>query len=54
MTVPANTRSLAVMRALGMVFDHEADVEDDGLDYHCVIYSLTADQWRSGPSRRPA
>ena len=29
-TDPPNLRSLAVMRRLGMVFDHEAEVEDKG------------------------
>ena len=47
-----NTRSLAVMHGLGMVFDHEAEVEDDGLTFQCVVYSLTAEQWRSRGSRR--
>ena len=44
-----NTRSLAVMRRLGMTFDHEADVEDDGVTFHAVIHVITADQWRSEP-----
>jgi RimJ/RimL family protein N-acetyltransferase len=47
MTVPLNQRSLAVMERLGMAFDHEADIEDDGLAYHCAVYSLTAERWRS-------
>ena len=41
-----NVRSLAVMRRLGMVFDHEAEVEDDGAVFDAVIYSITGDQWR--------
>jgi len=54
MTVPHNKRSLAVMQGLGMAFDHEAEVEDDGLTFQCVIYSLTAEQWRSrGMERTP-
>jgi RimJ/RimL family protein N-acetyltransferase len=45
-TDPPNVRSLAVMRRLGMTFDHEAEVEDDGVMFHAVVYSITADQWR--------
>jgi RimJ/RimL family protein N-acetyltransferase len=46
-----NVRSLAVMRRLGMKFDHEAAVKDDGVDYQAVIHVLTADQ-RNQRSRR--
>jgi RimJ/RimL family protein N-acetyltransferase len=46
-TEPANTRSLAVMRRLGMRFDHEAEVEDDGEVFQAVVYTITADEWRS-------
>jgi len=42
-----NVRSLAVMGRLGMVFDHEAEVEDDGLIFQAVVYSITADSWRA-------
>ena len=45
MTDPPNLRSLAVMRRLGMVFDHEAEVEDDGVVFQAVVYSIGADQW---------
>jgi RimJ/RimL family protein N-acetyltransferase len=41
----SNERSLAVMRRLGMVFDHEAEVEDDGVPFHAVVYSVTHEQW---------
>jgi RimJ/RimL family protein N-acetyltransferase len=44
-TDPPNLRSLAVMRRLGMVFDHEAEVEDDGVMFQAVVYSITRDQW---------
>ena len=37
MTDPPNLRSLAVMRRLGMTFDHEA------------VYAITAERWRSRP-----
>jgi RimJ/RimL family protein N-acetyltransferase len=45
-TDPPNARSLAVMQRLGMTFDHEADVEDDGEVFHAVVYSITSGQWR--------
>jgi RimJ/RimL family protein N-acetyltransferase len=53
--VPANERSLAVMRRLGMTRDDSADfdhplVSDTSLRGH-VLYRLTAEQWarRSNP-----
>jgi RimJ/RimL family protein N-acetyltransferase len=49
-TDPPNLRSLAVMRRLGMEFDHEAEVEDNGQRFQAVVYAITADQWRT---RRP-
>ncbi len=51
-----NVRSLAVMQRLGMTFDHEAQVEDDGQVFDAVIYSITAERWRerdAGTSRGP-
>jgi len=56
-TDPPNLRSLAVMRRLGMVFDHEAEVEDDGVMFQAVVYSITRDQWvnrRTAVARTPA
>jgi RimJ/RimL family protein N-acetyltransferase len=41
-----NERSLAVMRRLGMIFDHEGEIVDDGVVYQAVIYSITAERWR--------
>jgi RimJ/RimL family protein N-acetyltransferase len=52
MTDRPNLRSLAVMRRLGMVFDHEADVEDMGMVFQVVVYAITAEQWRSGAAAR--
>ena len=34
------------MRRLGMMFDHEAKVEDEGEVFDAVIYSTTAERWR--------
>ncbi len=39
------------MRRLGMVFDHEAEVEDNGVTFQAVIYAITADQWRGRAPR---
>jgi RimJ/RimL family protein N-acetyltransferase len=50
-TEPPNLRSLAVMRRLGMVFDHEAEVEEDGVVFQALVYAITADQWRRAERR---
>lgn len=47
-----NVRSLAVMRRLGMTFDHEAEVEDDGVVFQAVVYSITGDQWHNRARHR--
>jgi RimJ/RimL family protein N-acetyltransferase len=41
-----NVRSIAVMRRLGMSFDHEAVLEDDGVPFDATIYALKAEAWR--------
>ena len=46
MTDTPNVRSIAVMRRLGMSFDHEAVLEDDGVPFDATIYSLKAEEWR--------
>jgi RimJ/RimL family protein N-acetyltransferase len=52
---PPNVRSIAVMRRLGMVRDHDADlVDEDGESFAAVVHSITAAQWRSGPGRTAA
>lgn len=38
----AAIRGLAVMRRLGMIFDHEAEIEDDGVVFQAVVYSIPA------------
>jgi RimJ/RimL family protein N-acetyltransferase len=50
-TDPPNERSLAVMRRLGMQFDHAADIVDDGTTFAAVIYSVDAGQWTGRTSR---
>jgi hypothetical protein len=50
-TEPPNRRSLAVMRRLGMVFDHQAEVEEDGAAFQAVVYAITKARWRSRAER---
>lgn len=47
MTDTANVRSLAVMRRLGMTFDHESEIVDDGMTFQAVVYSLTSQAWQN-------
>jgi RimJ/RimL family protein N-acetyltransferase len=42
-----NLRSIAVMRRLGMSFDHEAVLEDDGVPFDATVYSMTAADWHA-------
>ena len=46
-----NERSLAVMRRLGMTFDHAAQIEEEGELFDAVIYSITAERWRERAGR---
>ena len=41
-----NVRSIAVMRRLGMSFDHKAVLTEDGVPFDATVYSLTAAAWR--------
>ena len=45
-TDPSNVRSLAVMRRLGMTFEREAQIEDEGNLFDAVVYEITAERWR--------
>lgn len=45
-TEPDNLRSLAVMRRLGMTFDHAAEVTDEGETFDAVVHVLSAGVWR--------
>lgn len=38
-----NQKSIAVMKRLGMTFDHTAALEEDGTPFTAVIYSITRD-----------
>ncbi|WP_020386251.1 GNAT family N-acetyltransferase [Kribbella catacumbae] len=42
-----NTNSIAVMKRIGMTFDHEAVLEADGEPFDAVIYSITRDNWHA-------
>ena len=46
-TDPPNHRSLAVMDRLGMTFDHEADLVEDGESFHAVVHVLSRETWLS-------
>lgn len=45
-TEKGNARSLAVMRRLGMTFDHAAQVRDGDEVFDAVIYAITKEAWR--------
>jgi hypothetical protein len=34
------------MRRLGMTFDREAQIEDEGIVFDAVVYAITAEEWR--------
>jgi hypothetical protein len=53
-TEPANLRSLAVMGRLGMVFDHQAEVEEDGVVFQAVVYAITMRSGAAAPNDAPA
>lgn len=42
---PPNERSIAVMRRLGMTFEQETDVEEDGERFRAVVYAIGAETW---------
>ena len=42
-----NHRSIAVMRRLGMVFDHEARLRDGDDEFDAAIYAITRPAWLS-------
>ena len=42
-----NLRSIAVMRRLGMTFDHEVDLEEDGVPFRATVYTMTAEAWQA-------
>jgi RimJ/RimL family protein N-acetyltransferase len=46
-----NERSLAVMKRLGLRFDHEARLSESGETFDSVVYSLTPVEWRELPRR---
>jgi len=39
-TEGVNVRSLAVMRRLGMTFDHNARIEEEGMTFDVVVYAI--------------
>ncbi|MEQ1769369.1 MAG: GNAT family N-acetyltransferase [Devosia sp.] len=47
-----NQRSIAVMQRLGLTFDHQAMLDDDGEMFEAVIYAITADQFTANRSSK--
>ena len=43
-----NTKSVGVMKRIGMTFDHDAVLEADGETFDAVVYSITQEAWRDG------
>lgn len=50
-TEEANTRSIAVMRRLGMTVDHYATLEEAGHPFEAVVHAITKRQWEQRPRR---
>lgn len=42
---PPNVRSVAVMKRLGMTFDHETRITEEGEEFDVVVYSITSARW---------
>ncbi|TDU84169.1 RimJ/RimL family protein N-acetyltransferase [Kribbella voronezhensis] len=42
-----NLNSIAVMKRLGMTFDHETELVEDGVPFDATIYSITREAWLS-------
>ena len=40
-----NLNSIAVMKRLGMTFDHETELVEDGVPFEATIYSITRTTW---------
>lgn len=43
-----NHRSVAVMRRIGMQWDHEAALMDGDQEFDAVVYVITREQWQAG------
>jgi RimJ/RimL family protein N-acetyltransferase len=52
-TEEANVRSLGVMRRLGMKFDHTARIQEEGMEFDVVVYSIEAQRHRRQTSSSP-
>lgn len=44
---PPNARSIAVMQRLGMTFEQQLEIEEEGERFEVVQYAITADAWRA-------
>jgi RimJ/RimL family protein N-acetyltransferase len=49
---PPNVRSIAVAQRLGMVWDHDAELSEDGTTFAAVVHSVTAERWRAAQPGR--
>lgn len=47
MTDHDNVRSRAVMERIGMTYRRDARIVDEGQEFDCVVYALTAERWRA-------
>jgi RimJ/RimL family protein N-acetyltransferase len=52
-TEEGNVRSLGVMRRLGLKFDHKARIEEEGMEFDVVVYSIDAERHRRQTSSSP-
>ncbi|GAA1568522.1 GNAT family N-acetyltransferase [Kribbella sancticallisti] len=43
-----NLHSIAVMKRIGMTFDHATELVEDGEPFDAVIYSITQEAWSGG------
>jgi RimJ/RimL family protein N-acetyltransferase len=46
-----NRRSVAVMHRLGMLLDHQAELEYEGETFTASIHAISSEQWRSRAER---
>jgi RimJ/RimL family protein N-acetyltransferase len=51
-TDPPNVRSMAVMHRLGMIFERETEVEEDGDRFLAVVHAVSGQQWRERDGRQ--
>lgn len=50
---PPNTRSVAVMRRLGMTLESHQEVEEEGQRFEVLVYAIDRDRWLPLPDGLP-